>query len=161
VLILVTVLLLTPLFKNLPGAVLAALIIHAVSHLWKVAELRRYRRERQVEFWLGVATLARRVRGRPQVRACFARRAGRAVARRRLSGIDAAAVALVANRGSGAGDDAWTCFRLGTDPAELSGGPGQRVRIAPVVRLACVRGICDKRRADATLNPVARPAVRW
>jgi SulP family sulfate permease len=57
VLILVTVLLLTPLFKNLPEAVLAALIIHAVSHLWKVAEFRRFRRERQVEFWLGVATL--------------------------------------------------------------------------------------------------------
>jgi len=57
VLILVTVLLLTPLFKNLPEAVLAALIIHAVSHLWKVAEFRRYRRERQVEFWLGVTTL--------------------------------------------------------------------------------------------------------
>ena len=57
VLILITVLLLTPLFKNLPEAVLAALIIHAVSHLWKVAEFRRYRRERHVEFWLGVATL--------------------------------------------------------------------------------------------------------
>ena len=33
---LVTVLVLTPLFKDLPEAVLAALIIHAVSHLWKV-----------------------------------------------------------------------------------------------------------------------------
>ena len=57
VLILVTVLLLTPLFKNLPEAVLAALIIHAVSRSWKVAEFRRYYRERQVEFWLGLATL--------------------------------------------------------------------------------------------------------
>jgi sulfate permease, SulP family len=57
VLILVTVLLLTPLFKNLPEAVLAALIIHAVSHLWKVAEFRRYYRKRQVECWLGLATL--------------------------------------------------------------------------------------------------------
>ncbi len=57
VLIVITVLLLTPVFKNLPEAVLAALIIHAVSHLWKVAEFRRYRRERQVEFWLGLATL--------------------------------------------------------------------------------------------------------
>ncbi len=56
-LILVTVLLLTPLFKNLPEAVLAALIIHAVSHLWKVAEFRRYRAERPIEFWLGLATL--------------------------------------------------------------------------------------------------------
>ena len=30
---------LTPLFKDLPEAVLAALIIHAVSHLWKVARV--------------------------------------------------------------------------------------------------------------------------
>jgi MFS superfamily sulfate permease-like transporter len=44
------VLLLTPLFKNLPEAVLAALIIHAVSHLMRVGELRRYYRERHVEF---------------------------------------------------------------------------------------------------------------
>jgi high affinity sulfate transporter 1 len=57
VLILVTVLVLTPLFKNLPEAVLAALIIHAVSHLWKVASFRRYYGERHVEFWLGLATL--------------------------------------------------------------------------------------------------------
>jgi high affinity sulfate transporter 1 len=57
VLILVTVLVLTPLFKNLPEAVLAALIIHAVSHLWKVGEMRRYYRLRQVEFWLALATL--------------------------------------------------------------------------------------------------------
>jgi sulfate permease, SulP family len=56
-LILVTVLLLTPLFRNLPEAVLAALIIHAVWHLMKVKELRRYYAERRVEFWLGLATL--------------------------------------------------------------------------------------------------------
>jgi sulfate permease, SulP family len=53
----VTVLLLTPLFKDLPEAVLAALIIHAVSHLWKVQELRRYYAQRRVEFILGLATL--------------------------------------------------------------------------------------------------------
>jgi SulP family sulfate permease len=52
-----TVLLLMPLFKNLPEAVLAALIIHAVSHLFKVKEFRRYYAERRAEFWLGVATL--------------------------------------------------------------------------------------------------------
>jgi len=57
-LILVTVLFLTPLFKNLPEAVLAALIIHAVSHLWKVAELRRYYNLGELEFWLTLATLA-------------------------------------------------------------------------------------------------------
>ena len=56
-LILVTVLLLTPLFKDLPEAVLAALIIHAVSHLFKVAEFRLYYREQRAEFVLGVATL--------------------------------------------------------------------------------------------------------
>jgi sulfate permease, SulP family len=57
VLIIVTLLLLTPLFKDLPEAVLAALIIHAVSHLWKIAEFRRYRTEATAEFWLGLATL--------------------------------------------------------------------------------------------------------
>jgi sulfate permease, SulP family len=56
VLALVTVLVLTPLFKDLPEAVLAALIIHAVSHLWKVEEFRRYRRERPLEFWIGIGT---------------------------------------------------------------------------------------------------------
>jgi SulP family sulfate permease len=57
-LILVTVLFLTPLFKNLPEAVLAALIIHAVSHLWKFGQFKLYYREQRIEFWLGVATLA-------------------------------------------------------------------------------------------------------
>ncbi len=57
VLILVTVLLLTPLFKDLPEAVLAALIIHAVSRLWKINEFRRYYREQRVECALGLATL--------------------------------------------------------------------------------------------------------
>jgi len=56
-LVLVTVLFLTPLFKNLPEAVLAALIIHAVVHLMKVREFRLYYGERRVEFWLGLATL--------------------------------------------------------------------------------------------------------
>lgn len=57
VLILITVLVLTPLFKNLPEAVLAALIIHAVSHLWKVAGMRRYYNLQRLEFWLALATL--------------------------------------------------------------------------------------------------------
>jgi sulfate permease, SulP family len=57
-LILVTVLFLTPLFKNLPEAVLAALIIHAVSRLWKFKQFRLYYREQRIEFWLGIATLA-------------------------------------------------------------------------------------------------------
>jgi SulP family sulfate permease len=54
----VTVLALTPLFTDLPEAVLAALIIHAVSHLMKVAEMHRYYRLVAREFWLGVLTLA-------------------------------------------------------------------------------------------------------
>ena len=58
VLIVVTVLFLTPLFKNLPEAVLAALIIFAVSHLWKIREFRGYYRVGRVEFWLGLATMA-------------------------------------------------------------------------------------------------------
>jgi SulP family sulfate permease len=57
VLSLVTVLVLTPLFTNLPEAVLAAMIIHAVSHLLKVAELRRFYRLARREFWLGMITL--------------------------------------------------------------------------------------------------------
>ncbi len=58
VLALVTVLFLTPLFKSLPEAVLAALIIHAVSHLFKVDEFRRYYREQRLEFWVGLGTIA-------------------------------------------------------------------------------------------------------
>jgi SulP family sulfate permease len=56
-LMVVTVLVLMPLFKNLPEAVLAALIIHAVSHLWKVKEFRRYYGERRIEALLGLLTL--------------------------------------------------------------------------------------------------------
>jgi SulP family sulfate permease len=55
---LITVVALTPLFRDLPEAVLAALIIHAVSHLMKVAEMREYRRLIPREFWLGMITLA-------------------------------------------------------------------------------------------------------
>jgi SulP family sulfate permease len=56
VLAVVTVLVLTPLFKNLPEAVLGALIVHAVSHLWKIAEFKRYRHEQPLEFWVGIGT---------------------------------------------------------------------------------------------------------
>jgi high affinity sulfate transporter 1 len=58
VLVVVTVLFLTPLFENLPEAVLAALIIFAVSHLWKIREFKRYFQVSRVEFWLGLATMA-------------------------------------------------------------------------------------------------------
>ena len=55
---LITVIALTPLFTDLPEAVLAALIIHAVSHLMKVGEMRRFYRLMPREFWLGMLTLA-------------------------------------------------------------------------------------------------------
>ncbi len=57
VLSIVTVVALTPLFADLPQAVLAALIIHAVSHLMRVGELRSYRRLVPREFWVGVVTM--------------------------------------------------------------------------------------------------------
>jgi sulfate permease, SulP family len=57
VLSLITVLALTPLFTNLPESVLAAMIIHAVSHLMKVAEMRRFYALVPREFWLGMVTL--------------------------------------------------------------------------------------------------------
>jgi SulP family sulfate permease len=53
----VTVLALTPLFTDLPEAVLAALIIRAVSHLMNFAEMHRYYRLIPREFWLGALTL--------------------------------------------------------------------------------------------------------
>jgi sulfate permease, SulP family len=58
VLSLVTVVALTPLFTDLPEAVLAALIIHAVSHLMKVGEMRRFHQLVPREFWLAMLTLA-------------------------------------------------------------------------------------------------------
>jgi sulfate permease, SulP family len=54
---LVTVVALTPLFTDLPEAVLAALIIHAVSHLMKVGEMRRFYQLVPREFWLAMVTL--------------------------------------------------------------------------------------------------------
>jgi len=54
----VTVIALTPLFKNLPEAVLGALIIHAVSHLMRVGEMRTYYRLAPQEFALGILTLS-------------------------------------------------------------------------------------------------------
>jgi sulfate permease, SulP family len=54
---LITVVALTPLFRDLPEAVLAALIIHAVSHLMKVREMREFYTLIPREFWLGMLTL--------------------------------------------------------------------------------------------------------
>jgi high affinity sulfate transporter 1 len=54
----ITVLFLTPLFTNLPEAVLAALIIHAVWHIIASRKLRRVRMISRTEFWLGALTFA-------------------------------------------------------------------------------------------------------
>ena len=54
----VTLLFLTPVFTSLPEAVLAALIIHAVSHIIASRKLRTLRREAPVEVWFGVLTFA-------------------------------------------------------------------------------------------------------
>ena len=48
----VTVLLLTPLFKTLPEAVLAALIIHALWHILVARKLIAIRALSHTEFWL-------------------------------------------------------------------------------------------------------------
>jgi SulP family sulfate permease len=53
----VTLLFLTPVFTSLPEAVLAALIIHAVSHIIASRKLWTLRREAPVEVWFGVLTL--------------------------------------------------------------------------------------------------------
>jgi sulfate permease, SulP family len=54
--IIITVLLLTPLFKTLPEAVLAALIIHALWHMIVARKLRQIRLVSKTEFALGVIT---------------------------------------------------------------------------------------------------------
>ena len=56
VLTLITVIILTPLFTNLPEAVLAALIIHAVTRLMRVKQMERYFHLQPAEFWLGIVT---------------------------------------------------------------------------------------------------------
>ncbi len=57
VLVLITVIALTPLFTNLPEAVLAALIIHAVTRLMRVKRMVRFYHLRRAEFWLALVTL--------------------------------------------------------------------------------------------------------
>jgi SulP family sulfate permease len=54
----VTLFVLTPLFKSLPEAVLAALIIHAVWHMIVARKLKRFRELARNEWALGVVTLA-------------------------------------------------------------------------------------------------------
>ena len=56
-LILATAVLLAPLFKNLPNAVLGAIVIAAVLGLMDVAELRRYAATRRTDFLLAMVAL--------------------------------------------------------------------------------------------------------
>ncbi|WP_322938390.1 SulP family inorganic anion transporter [Nocardioides bizhenqiangii] len=56
--VVLTILFLTPIFKDLPEAVLAALIIHAVSHLMRVTSLVKVRRLAPAEFWMGILAFA-------------------------------------------------------------------------------------------------------
>jgi sulfate permease, SulP family len=50
----ITVLFLTPLFTNLPEAVLAALIIHAIWHIIAARKLKQIRLASRTEFWFAV-----------------------------------------------------------------------------------------------------------
>lgn len=54
---LVTVLVLTPLFTDLPEAVLGALVLHAVSHMLKWRSLQRVWRMSRLEFWPALAAV--------------------------------------------------------------------------------------------------------
>lgn len=54
----ITLLFLTPLFTDLPESVLAALIIHAVTHIIFAGKLHKVRIISRSEFWLGVLALA-------------------------------------------------------------------------------------------------------
>jgi SulP family sulfate permease len=54
---LVTVLVLTPLFTDLPEAVLGALVLHAVSHMLKWRSLQRVWRMSRREFWPAIAAV--------------------------------------------------------------------------------------------------------
>lgn len=57
VMALITVLVLTPLFTDLPEAVLGALVLHAVSHMLKWRSLQRVWRMSRLEFWPAIAAV--------------------------------------------------------------------------------------------------------
>jgi len=57
ILIIITVIFLAPLFKNLPSAVLAAIVIASVIGLMDVAELKRYYNTKRTDFGLAMAAL--------------------------------------------------------------------------------------------------------
>jgi sulfate permease, SulP family len=55
--VLITLVALMPLFRNLPHAVLAAIVIHAVARMMRVAELKRFYRFHPSEFGLAMAAV--------------------------------------------------------------------------------------------------------
>lgn len=57
VLVLITVLFLTPLFHNLPEATLGAIVIHAVWHLINFHKIKHYYDIRQADFWAAFTAL--------------------------------------------------------------------------------------------------------
>ena len=57
VMVLITVLFLTPLFHNLPEATLGAIVIHAVWHLISFHKIKHYYDIRQADFWAALAAL--------------------------------------------------------------------------------------------------------
>lgn len=54
---LITIVALTPLFTALPEAILAAIIVYAVSHLIKWRQMKWFYRTNHIEFWLGIVAL--------------------------------------------------------------------------------------------------------
>jgi high affinity sulfate transporter 1 len=57
VIILITIVALTPLFYALPEATLGAIVIHAVWHLINFKKLARYRRFTQLDFWTALVAM--------------------------------------------------------------------------------------------------------
>lgn len=57
IMIILTLLFFAPIFELLPSAVLAAIVIFAVSHLFEVHEMKRLYRVYRPEFWLALLTL--------------------------------------------------------------------------------------------------------
>jgi SulP family sulfate permease len=57
IMVLITLVALMPLFHNLPQAVLAAIVIHAVARMMRLAELKRFYRFHPSEFGLALAAL--------------------------------------------------------------------------------------------------------
>jgi high affinity sulfate transporter 1 len=57
IVVLVTILFLTPLFRTLPEATLGAIVIHAVWHLINFKKLARYRQVTNLDFWTAIIAM--------------------------------------------------------------------------------------------------------